>query len=216
MPKGTPTIEQRLSEAYVAITNVRANTELQAALAAYGYTPERILQGERLRDSAKTHYQQKITAYGGLRAAADALNGAEQQAQALYMRHVKIARVALADDRGALQTLHLIGRRKPTLAGWIAQAQQFYAVALTDVNIQRKLAAFSITGGMLEDGAHQIEAVAARQATRRQQRGSAQHATSLRDAALNELDTWMRELKIIARMALKDRPQLLEQIGVVG
>jgi hypothetical protein len=38
----------------------------------------------------------------------------------------------------------------------------------------------------------------------------------MRDAALNELDTWMRDLRIIARVALKDRPQLLEQIGVVS
>jgi hypothetical protein len=38
----------------------------------------------------------------------------------------------------------------------------------------------------------------------------------MRDAALNELDTWMRDQRIIVRVALKDRPQLLEQIGVVG
>jgi hypothetical protein len=41
---------------------------------------------------------------------------------------------------------------------------------------------------MLEDGAKQIEAVAVRYATRSQQRGTAQHATSLRNAALTELD----------------------------
>jgi hypothetical protein len=39
MPKGTPTIEQRLTEAHVAITNVRASADLQLALSAYGYTP---------------------------------------------------------------------------------------------------------------------------------------------------------------------------------
>jgi hypothetical protein len=124
------------------------------------------------------------------------------------------SRVALEDDRGALQALHLIGRRKPTLAGWIAQAQQFYAVALADGEIQGNLAAFSLSRSMLQDGAQQIEAVAARHATRRQQRGAAQNATSQRNAALTELDTWMRDLKVIARVALKDRPQLLEQIGM--
>jgi hypothetical protein len=129
-------IEQRLTEAHVAITNVRASADLQVALAAYGYTPERIQQGELLRDTAKAQYQQKITAYGGLRAATDALTSAERQAQAIYMRQIKIARVALEDERGALQALHLSGRRKPTLAGWIAQAQQFYAAALADSTIQ--------------------------------------------------------------------------------
>ena len=37
---------------------------------------------------------------------------------------------------------------------------------------------------------------------------------SVRNAAITELDTWMRDLKVIARVALKDRPQLLEQIGM--
>jgi hypothetical protein len=214
MPKSKPTIEQRLSEANIAIINVRASAEVQAALAAYGYTPERIHQGELLRDRAKAQYRQKIAAYGDLRTAADALSSAERQAQALYIRHVKIARVALDDDRGALQALHLIGQRKKSLAGWLAQAQQFYTVALADASIQHRLASFSLSGGMLEDGAREIEAVAARHASRSQQRGIAQNATSVRDAALTDLDTWMRDLKIIARVALKDRPQLLEQIGV--
>ncbi len=65
-----------------------------------------------------------------------------------------------------------------------------------------------------KEGAQQIEAVAARHATRSQQRGTAQNATSARDAALTELEIWMRDLKIIACVALKDRPHLLEQIGV--
>ena len=130
------------------------------------------------------------------------------------MRQIKIARVALEDDRGALQALHLIGWRTPTLASWITQAQQFYAAALANSAIQSKLAAFSLTGSMLENGAQQIEAVAARHATRRQQRGAAQNATSVRNVALTNLDTWMRDLKIIARLTLKDHPQLLEQIGV--
>jgi hypothetical protein len=38
-----------------------------------------------------------------------------------------------------------------------------------------------------------------RRAVHRQQGGTAQHATSMRDAALNELDTGMRDLRIIAR-----------------
>ena len=53
-----------------------------------------------------------------LRAAVDALTSTEQAAQAQYIRHVKIARVAFEGDRGTLQALHLLGRRKATLAGW--------------------------------------------------------------------------------------------------
>jgi hypothetical protein len=88
----------------------------------------------------------------------------ERQAQATYMRQLKIARVALEGDRGALQALHLIGRRKPGPAGWLAQAQHFYATALADMDIQDKLAGFSLTRSLLQEGAQQVEAVAMRHA----------------------------------------------------
>lgn len=216
MPRGTLTIEKQLAEAHVVITNVRASAELQAALAAFGYTPERIAQAEQLRDAARAHYQQKIAAYGGLRSAADALNDTEKQAQTVYKRHVKIARVALEDDRGALQALQVLGPRKTTLAGWLAQAQQFYCVALNDSAIQTKLADFSLTRTILQQGADQIEAVATRHASSLQQRSTAQNATSTRNSSLAELSTWMRDFKTVARVALRGRPQLLEQIGVRG
>lgn len=209
-----PNVEQRLTLARVALTNAQANPEIQAALQTFGYTTERIEQGEMLYEAAQTQYQQKITAYGGLRTAADALSSAEQQAQATYTRHVKIARVALEDDRGALQALRLQGKRKMNMAGWLAQAQHFYAVALADVAIQRKLADFSLTRTVLQEGARQVEAVATGNATRSQQRGVAQDATRVRNKAITALDKWMSDFRTIARVALKDRPQMLEQLGI--
>jgi hypothetical protein len=216
VPRTRLKIENRLTEAQVAIANVLASPDLQDALAMYGYTAERIAEGETLCGAAKERYQHKITAYGGLRSAFDALGAAERQAQEIYTRHIKIARVALEDDRGALQALHLAGRRKLSRAGWLVQARHFYAAALADQAIVRKLAEFSITPRMLEEGARQVETVADRHAAQRQQRGVAQDATRARNAALAELDNWMSDFKTIARVALKDRPQLLEQIGVTA
>jgi hypothetical protein len=216
VPRTKPRIEHRLTEAQVAITNVLASPDLQDALAAYGYTAERIAQGETLCGAAKAQYQHKVAAYGGLRSAGDALSIAERQAQGVYTRHIKIARVALESDRGALQALHLLGRRKPSLAGWLVQAQHFYAVALANPTIMRKLADFSLAPRMLEEGARQVETVAARHAARRQQRAIAQDATRSRNEALTELDDWMHDFKTIARVALKERPRLLEQLGVAA
>jgi hypothetical protein len=213
--KVNPSIEKRLIAAQIAITNLRTSPELQIALATYGYTAERISQGEMLHNTAKMHYQQKITAYGGLRTSADALNTAEQQAQEQYIRHIKLARLVLENDHGALQALHLIGKRKLNLASWLVQAQQFYTAALQDGMIMAKLAAFGLNVDELQIGAQRIEDVTAQYAARYHHKGLAQQTTRVRNQALSELDTWMRDLKVVARIALRDCPQLLEQLGML-
>jgi hypothetical protein len=214
MPTTKASIEGRLAQAQLAINNTIADADLSAALAKYGYTAERLRQGAALRDSARIHYQRQKSEYGNLLAARDAFDTAQRQAQATYMRQVKVARVALKHDRGALQTLNLAAQRKRTLYDWLAQAQQFYANALGAPSILDRLAAFGISEALLAEGQRQIEAVAASNAARQRRLGAARDATRARDEAIAALDSWMSDFVKIARVALQDRPQLLEKIGV--
>ena len=46
--------------------------------------------------------------------------------------------------------------------------------------------------------------------TRRKEDGDAQDATNRRNEAM---DQWVRDLRDVARIALRDRPQLLERLG---
>lgn len=44
--------------------------------------------------------------------------------------------------------------------------------------------------------------------------GEAQQATVTRDAAVKKLDQWVGELRAILKVALDDRPQVLESVGI--
>src|SRR5262249_24240580 len=152
-------------------------------------------------------------AYGDLQTANDAYATALALAQESYMRCVKVARVALEEERGALQKLSLGGERKRQQAGRLAQAQLFYANALPDRSIREKLAALRTTEAMLEVGQRQLDGVAEADAARRQRQGAARDATRAREAALAALAAWMRDFMQIARVALRGRPQLLQMLG---
>ncbi len=207
-------IEQQLNLANIAIKNALTDPSLAAALADFGYTAARLRQGGMLHEQALALYQRQKNAYGDVQTANDAYAAAQAQAQETYMRYVKIARIALEHDRGAMHKLSLAGQRKRLQAGQLAQAQQFYANALYDTVILGKLAAFAITPMMLAAGQQQIEAVAESDVVRRKCQGAARDTTSARDAALVALAGWMRDLMQIARVALKNRPQLLEMMGM--
>jgi hypothetical protein len=207
-------IEWKLARAQVAIDNALTEADLAAALATFGYDAARLRQGLALRETAQMLAERQSSEYGDLFTTQDAYVAARQQAHDTYMGFLKIARVAFEDDRGARQTLGLAERRHYDLAGWMRQAQQFYNGALINTNILSQLAAFGITPAALESGRQRVAAVIAANNIRRQRRGSALNATRQRDMAVAALESWMRDFLKVARVALKDRPQLLAQLGV--
>lgn len=214
MRKPSTSIEERFTLAQIAIGNTLADPTLQTPLAAYGYTADRLQQGNALREQARALYERQKGEYAEQFAASEALKAAQQQAQGTYMHYVKVARVALKNDRRAMHKLDLATERKVPLAGWLAQAHQFYINALSDAPILGKLAEFGITQAMLEVGQRQVDAVGECEMARRQRRGAARDATRMRDEAITALDSWMKDFTKIAHLAFQNWPQFLEKLGI--
>lgn len=209
-------IARRLLAAQVMLDKILADPALQSALVPYGYDLARILQGKALRDQVQALAQQQCACSGDQRSARDARDAARSQAHAFYMRQVALARVALRDDSGAAQKLGLTAARGRRPADWLMQAQQFYANALSDPAILAKLAACGLTGEQLAQGQAHMAAVATSLVAHEQRRETKQATTQARDAALLALDRWMRDFTTVARVALAEQPQALDQLVVVA
>lgn len=207
-------IPERLSEAETALDNALSDQTLLDALAEYGYDEAALEEGRALLEAAQDAQQTMTAEYSEQYEATDALEDAHEAAHQTYIRHLKVARVALKDDRGAAEALKLRGRRKETISGWIDQARTFYDNALADEDIQDALAEFNVTTEDLNEALAQVDAVAAANSTQEQEKGDAQDATQARDAAVEKLDEWMSDFFAIARVALEDRPQQLEKLGL--
>ena len=131
------------------------------------------------------------------------------------MRHVKVSRIAFQNDRAAYQKMDLGGKRKVSLSGWLAQAKQFYINALADSEVLTKLAGFGITQAKLEAGKQLVDETEAANAAQKREKGDAQQATQDRDEAIDKLEDRLSDFIAIARIALEDKPQLLEKMGIV-
>jgi hypothetical protein len=214
MGKLNSRIEELLTSSQVALSNMHSDAELQIALAAYGCTTERLAHGQALRDRAMALSQQQGVAYGDLTSTSSELAQAQAQAQADYSYYVKIARVTFATDPGALRKLSLNVARKQSRAGWMLQAEQFYANALADDTILSKLNRLDVTRDKLMASKQQLAAVGAYVAARQSHKGEAQRATKARNEALLALNTWMVEFRDTARLALKHQPTSLKKLGM--
>lgn len=208
-------IQDRLLAAQVAIDNALSDTEIQTFLTVYGYDNERINQGKTLLENTQQLHQQQQKEYGDQFAATDALNKSWAEASVSYMRFVKIARIALKSNRAAFQKLDLVGNRNQSLSGWLGQAKQFYLNALSDTDVLAKMVNFGITQEKLEAGKQLVEATETANANQEKEKGEAQQATLERDKVFDQLEEWLSDFLAIARIALEEKPQLLEKLGVV-
>lgn len=213
-PNPMLSIEGRLRRAHLAITNALNDADIQAALLPYGYDEARLQEGQALYDTAMSLQRRQEVEYGEQYAATADFNERFEAADLSYMDALKIARIALRDDTGAEQALHLNGRRKESFAGWLQQAQQFYTNALASADVLSAMGRFGFTAEKLQAGLDQVHAAAAASAVQHQERGEAQQATKERDAALDALEQWLADFKVVAAIALRDNPQWIEKLGL--
>lgn len=209
-------INQFLFTSRIMIENSLRNGEIKQALAAYGYTEEKLNYGKSLYENAEALHLNRKKEYGEQIAATAELDNIWGEAEKQYMKTLKIARIALKENVKAYQSTMLLGDRKQSLSGWLEQAQAFYGNLLSDKDFLIALADYGYTQERLQQESALIDQVFAKQLAQKKEAGEAQEATEMRDRALDELAKWISNLRSVAKLALDSNPQQLEQLGIVA
>ena len=209
-------IDQRLLAVQLAIENALADQDLLAELALFGYDEAKLNAGKQLYQEALTLVNQQKVEYGEQYEATEGLRQVKEEADKAYMRSLKVARIALRGNVQARTALMLGGPRKRSLAGWLSQAQAFYANLLADANLMWKMANFGYDQVKLETEQALVLAVLQADQAQQKEMGEARQATQVRDAKLDEMDAWMHDFINIARVALEEQPEKLATLGITS
>ena len=208
-------IDSKLLFAQNAINNAQSTEEIKSALSTYGYDDARLKEGEALYAGAAELQASQVKEYGDQYSATDALYLAKAVANKTYMEYIKIARIAMQGDRGAGASLKLTGIRKVTLSAWLKQTRTFYANALGSSEVITAMGRFGITQEKLEAGLELVNEVERKLNSQLKEKGEAQNATQARDEAFEGLQDWMGDFITISRIALAEKSQYLEVLGIV-
>ena len=127
-----------------------------------------------------------------------------------------MARVAFAEDVKVSAALKLYGPRKQSQAGWIDQASAFYTNLLSDEKLLRKMSLYGYSAPKLRAEESLLEALHAKIQLQAKETGEAQTATRERDKKIKELDSYVSNLRAIAKVAFYDSPQELEKLGILA
>lgn len=208
-------VEMRFAAAQRAIDGALSDATIGGVLALHNYSQARITgEGKQLLSQAMQAIVEQSRTSGEVFDAKDECDRVCQIARKQYRRDVTMARAVLRDKRGALERLALQNVRKADRTGWMMQARQFYRGALDDVALQQLLVEAALTPDKLEGGLGLINQIDHCLHVQDATRGAARAATQRRDEAMKRLDAWMKDFRGIARIALRDQPQLLAKLGL--
>jgi len=133
----------------------------------------------------------------------------------IFTLHWKKAKAVFLKDPVTADKLAITGAKPRNYINWMETMKKFYSVATSDIDIQTKLARLKVSVKELKQAQKKISEIEKARAEYLREEGESQDATKQKDAAFKKLEDWMREFWAVARIALEDRPQLLESLGKV-
>ncbi len=208
--------EAQLIEQYrISLTNVENQKEIATTLSEYGYTSETIAIGKQLLEKTISALNfNRNEDNETIQARADFDSKIEEITEK-YTTHRRKAKVAFRKDEVALKQLDLTGSVPRTYSRWLNTVKTFYNGVQSNTNHTTKLTLFKITE---EDIATCITDISALESTRAlylREKGESQEATKSKDKSLSNLEEWMTDFYAVARIAMEDKPQLLETLGLL-
>jgi hypothetical protein len=197
------------------ILGVKNNPEIQAKLSVFGYTPERMEQGEQLLTSAIRLMTTQVSEYSDKYSAVAEMEKLWDASYSTYMVTLKVIRVAFKGQTDLLVRFDATGNRPRSLSGWLRSARILYTNLLDTPEALTKMSLFGYTAERLQQEQQAVKEVENLYSKQLSEKGAAQQATVERDKALDEICNWYSDFRAIARVALYEKPQLLEALGIV-
>jgi hypothetical protein len=206
------TIAAQLNFAQVAISNALADAGILKLLSEYGYTAARIKQGQKLYEAARLAANLHKTLSGEQQYKTSEVKKTTKQAYDAYQALAKVARAVWLKDKTKLVALGLHGKMPRTTAGFLTAAYTLFDNAAN----APELADYGYTKAKLASERAKISALDNMNQAQEAAKGEAQNATRGQQAALKALNEWMSKFLMIAKVALRNKREYLEKLGVLA
>lgn len=207
------TIARQLNTARLAINNTLADNELLALVASYGYTSQRMLEGQQLYERAVAAVNAQTIATGTRMQARAQASAAKSQAHASYQSLAQLARALFAQGSPQRATLGLNGKTPHSVAAFLAASNTLFDNGLAVEGIRQTLESYGYGAERLAQERAQIGVFAQANQLQAAANSAAQQSSHEQRAALTELGQWVARYHKIAKIALRDKPALIEKIG---
>jgi hypothetical protein len=200
----------------LVISGAQSDPEILRAMEMFGYDSAALTEAQAQLEGVREFLVVVQQARAAQKAATQTVKLAFSTARVACSDLAILAREVFKDDNAALATLGLSrGNQPQALADFLHYADKLFAGALTAPDpIKQKLAARGYGATRLTSERAKVETLHRLNQAQEQAKGTAQDLTPQQAHLLNELDSWTMTYRKLARRALRERPQLLEKLGI--
>lgn len=199
----------------VTLNNVTLQPEIASVMLEYGYSAETISAGINLLTTARAAFDNNKREDNETLSSRIVFDTSKAELSEKYRGHRKRAKVIFKNNPIQMSVLGINGSMPEAYLAWIETIKKFYSVALGDETIKQTLLSIKVTDESLNEAQALIPIVEQQRANWLREVGESQDATKMKDQAIADVALWMRNFYDIAKIALEDRPQLLESLGLV-
>lgn len=215
MQKTSSRSEAQILENYrVALANVETQEELAQNLADFGYDPTLIEQGKQLLESTRQAFDFNKKEDKETREARADFEAKMEMIAKNYALHRKKAKVVFRNDPIILNNLALTGAVPRAYIKCLETMKTFYYGLHNSPSLQNRLLFLKIDADEINAALNNIAAVEEARNAYLIEMGESQDATKAKDAAFAKVDDWMCDFYAVAKIAMEDKPQLLEALGL--
>jgi hypothetical protein len=208
-------ISDRLAKADVAISNALSDSQIGILLGEYGYQPQKLGEGRGLYETAAGAVKKQVAAHGEQKDSTARALSAEKTARVAYQNLSQVARAAFARDKAKLAVLGLENPMPKPLPLFITMATALFDNASHAAEIADTLKSYGYNTDKLSKERGKIVELTAANNKQEAAKGAAQQATFEQSNAMATLDYWMGCFVKVAKVALREQPQLLEKLGIL-
>jgi hypothetical protein len=208
-------IAEQLQKIKNGIDGALNNPDILSRLSPYSYNVERIMKGRQMLDKTTELMLAQVGGYGNQYLASSEFDKVWSEGYSRYMVTLKVVRVVFKGQPERLMRLNATGKRNKSLSGWLRDARILYTHLSDTPEVLEKMEPFGYSAERIQEELRQLEEVEKMRTKQLNEKGIAQQATVERDKAFDELCNWYSDFRAIARIALYDKPQLLEVMGIV-
>ena len=206
--------EELLQRYHLSLTNAVKSPEILTELKKFKYDETRISEGLALYENVTILFSLQKKEKGEQLQASDEIVKCFTTARQRFITTRTIARIAFEDDANAFMALGLSGKTRISISGIIKQAVPFYTNIRQNPRFSARMAHFGYTDEKLSEEQNLIQPVLDADANHKKELGEAVEATISRDNTFDDLISWMSTFYVVAKEALKKKPELMKQLGM--
>lgn len=193
--------------------NIKNNEILKTELAEYGYDEVELAKGKALYDTAAQKIDANKTETTEEKLAYDKFSQKFEELKKAYTTDRKKTKIIYKEDERILSALGVKGVASLRINQILDNADTLYKQLKSNEDLRKPLERLKINEGYLDTQIALLEEVKTLYQAYTKEKGESQQATKDKDQALANLEKWVREFYAIAKIALEDKPQLLESVS---